>query len=501
MPPLPNSPQTSHALVIGSGIAGLLAARVLSDHVERVTVIERDRIPSDPEFRPGTPQGHQIHVLLTQGSRLLESLFPGLTQELADIGAPTVNWTADNLWLGPEGWMTRSDSDLTTRTCSRICLEWHLRQRLRQNPRIHWQEHTTVKNLLTNQARSQITGVQLHDLDTQQDTTLTVDLVVDASGRNSHLPQWLTDLGYAAPEETKINSFLGYSTRWYKIPAAHDQDWKVIILAAKPPHQPRGAILYPVEGDQWAMLLAGMGGDYPPTDEAEFMEFAKSLRHPAIAEMIETAEPISPVYAYRRTENRWCHYEKLSRFPAGLVALGDSVCAFNPVYGQGMTVAAQSALLLGDCLRQHPLRGDQAGKLRSLTQLDRQFRHKLGHLLKEPWMMATSEDFRWPTTVGAQPSRLVRIMHRYLDLLFTVVTDSPHIQRTVIAVFHMVKPPTALFQPFIVWRVVKLLLGLQPGRSADQPPLDARADRLAQPIDGQPLPFGERAAVSTMYPK
>ncbi len=268
MPLLPNTSQTAHALVIGSGIAGLLAARVLSDHVDQVTVVERDRIPSDPDFRPGTPQSHQIHVLLTQGSRLLENLFPGLMQELADVGAPEVNWGTDSLWLGPEGWIPRSDSNLTTRTCSRVYLEWHLRQRLRQNPRIHWQERTAVQCLLTDEARSQITGVQLHDLDTQQETTLVADLVVDASGRNSHLPQWLTDLGYAAPEETKINSFLGYSTRWYKMPEAHDQDWKAILISAKPPHHSRGAILYPVQDNQWAILLVGIGGDYPPTDEA-----------------------------------------------------------------------------------------------------------------------------------------------------------------------------------------------------------------------------------------
>lgn len=474
MPPSTSTSPTTHAVVVGSGIAGLLAARVLTDHVDQVTIVERDRISGDPKFRSGTPQSRQIHVLLTQGSRLLEDLFPGLMQELADVGAPAVDWAADTLWLGPEGWMPRSDSELTTRTCSRICLEWHLRQRLHQNPRIDWREHTTVKNVLMDNVRSQIVGVQLHHLDSDQDSTLATDLVVDASGRNSQLPQWLTELGYTPPEETKINSFLGYSTRWYKMPAADNQDWKIAMISAKPPHHARGAMLYPVENDQWAILLVGIGGDYPPTDETGFLEFAESLRHSAIAEVMKTAEPISPIHAYRRTENRWCHYEKLSQFPAGLVALGDAVCAFNPIYGQGMTVAALSARLLGDCLQQHPLHGDQEAKLRSLTQLDRQFRRKLGHLLKEPWMMATSEDFRWPTTVGAQPSGLVRMMHRYLDLLFIAVTDSPRIQRTVFEVFHMVKSPAALFQPFILRRVVKLLLGLQPGRSAEPFPLDAR---------------------------
>ncbi|MGP1386320.1 MAG: FAD-dependent oxidoreductase [Thainema sp.] len=501
MPPSIDFPQSSHAVVIGSGIAGLLAARVLTDHVDRVTIVERDRISSAPQARPGTPQSRQIHVLLTQGSRLLEDLFPGLMQDLADVGAPAVDWTADTLWLGPEGWMPRSDSGLTTRTCSRICLEWHLRQRLHQNPRIDWQERTTVKTLLTDTMRSQIVGVQLHHLDSDQDSALATDLVIDASGRNSQLPQWLTELGYTPPEETKINSFLGYSTRWYRIPAAQTQDWKVAMISAKPPHHSRAAILYPVERDQWALLLAGMGGDYPPTDEAGFMEFAQSLRHSAIADMIETADPISPIYAYRRTENRWCHYEALSRFPAGLVALGDSVCAFNPVYGQGMTVAALSARLLGDCLQQHPLNGNQDTKLRSLTKLDRQFRRKLGRLLKEPWMMATSEDFRWPTTVGAQPSGLVRMMHRYLDLLFIAVTDSPRIQRILLEVFHMVKPPTALFQPFIVWRVMKLLLGLQPGRPVNLSPLDARAVKTIPSVDQTPInPEAQLERASALEP-
>ncbi|NJO40602.1 MAG: 2-polyprenyl-6-methoxyphenol hydroxylase-like oxidoreductase [Cyanobacteria bacterium CRU_2_1] len=439
-----------HAIVIGGSMAGLLAARVLTAHFDRVTVIERDQLPEQPELRQGVPQASHVHVLLTKGQHILEQLFPGLEAELGVMGAPEVNWTNDCPWFGFEGWMPRSSSGLTTRPCSRVLLEWLVRRRLTTFPNLKFLEACQVKGLLTNDRHTKVTGVKLLDRNYNQSDALAADLVVDASGRNSLLPQWLTALGYSSPTKTVINSFLGYSTRWYERPEGFQADWKAMVIMSKPPHERRGGVIVPVEGNRWALTVSGVGGDYPPTEEAGFLEFVRSLRNPILYDVIKEAKPLSPVYGYRRTENCWQHYETLARLPQGIVAIGDSVCAFNPVYGQGMTTAALGAQILDRCLHQ------QFRCREDVTGLSQRFQKQLAQVLETPWLMATGEDFRWETTEGGQPGRMTRFMHRYMDRVVQFSINQPQVYRTFIEVAHMIKSPVALFSPKIVLGVLSL---------------------------------------------
>ncbi len=218
---------------------------------------------------------------------------------------------------------------------------------------------------------------------------------------------------------------------------------------SKPPDNGRGGVLYPVEGNRWVVTLGGVGRDYPPTDEAGFLDFARSLRSPILYEAIEDAQPLSPIYSYRRTENRLLHYENLSRLPEGFVAVGDAVCAFNPVYGQGMTIAAKGALTLDECLRQQ-----LGGSKSSLTGLTQRFQKRLAQLNATPWLMATGEDFRFATTEGGQRDWMSRLMQRYMDMVILVSLDHPQVYRTFAEVVHMVKPPTTLFGPGILAQVL-----------------------------------------------
>lgn len=442
------------ALVIGGSITGLLAARVLLNHFERVTLVERDCFPEQPASRRGVPQADQVHVLLTKGQQILEQLFPGLKDELTTAGAPTVDWIADWSVLGHWGWGPRFASGFYGYTCSRTFLEWLLRQRLVQNQKLQVLEGSQVIGLLTNANNSQITGIKLL-CHTQSDRStspqlreLTADLVVDATGRNSALPKWLTALGYPAPQMSIINSFLGYASRWYQRPEEFKVDWLGATVMSKPPETGRGGVLYPVEGDRWVVTLGGIGRDYPPSDEAGFLDFARSLRSQIIYEAIKQAQPLSVIYSYRRTENRWYHYEKLSKLPEGLVVMGDAVCAFNPIYGQGITVAAMEALILDQCLQQQ-FRPNQ-GSFVGLTQ---RFQQQLAKMLAAPWMMATGEDLRWSTTVGGQPDRLTQLTQGYFNQVLRLMIDYPDVYRKFWGVVHMVEPPTALFQPSIVARV------------------------------------------------
>lgn len=439
----------SQALVIGGSITGLLVARILSDFFDHVSIVERDRFPAEPTARKGVPQAHHVHVLLVRGQQILEQLFPGLDEELANAGAPEVDWGMESINIPSSGKLPPFQSQLVTRTSSRELLEWVLRQRLASLENVVFLEQCEVTGLLADPTHQIVKGVQYRNRATRQaDQRIETDLVVDASGRDSDTPSWLEALGYRPPKKTVINSFLGYATRWYEVPNhTHHPDWKATVMAPRFPDNPRGGVLYPVEGNRWVVTLAGIGGNYPPNDEAEFMEFAQKLVSPLIFEAIREANPVSPIYSYRRTENVWHHYEQLTRWPEGFLVMGDAVCAFNPVYGQGMTVSAMGALALKAHLQTSPSEQFPSGWAMS-------FQKVLAKINHTAWLLATGEDFRWPTTKGGEPDIRTRIMHRYVNRVAQVYCRDPEVARIFFEIVHMIRPPTELLGPRVLGPVM-----------------------------------------------
>jgi hypothetical protein len=326
-----NTTAERSALVIGGSIAGLVAARVLTDHFDRVTIIERDQLPSGPEPRAGVPQARHVHVLLQKGQQILEEFFPGLQDKLAAAGAQRIDWLADCLWYIPGIWAPRFASDLVTRFCSRDLLEWTIRRRLAANPKVILMPERDVIGLVGDANNERLIGVRVRHRNTGEQAAeraeeIRADLIVDASGRESRAPQWLESMDYAAPQETRINSFLGYSSRFYRRPADAGADWKAVLVRALPPTSSRGAGIFPIEGDRWMVNLGSAQRDYPPTDEAGFLEFARSLPDPLIYHTIKDAEPVSPIYGYRRTENRLRYFERLPRIPENFSAWRRGLC-------------------------------------------------------------------------------------------------------------------------------------------------------------------------------
>ncbi|BAZ47504.1 hypothetical protein NIES4103_01050 [Nostoc sp. NIES-4103] len=441
-----------HAVVIGSGIAGLLAARVLTNHFAKVTIIERDYLSSQSEPRRGVPQSQQPHLLLTRGQIILEQLFPGIKDELATHEATLIDWTADFKWLLPGGWNPGFSSGITSRTCTRNLLETVIRQRLFSNKKVEFLEGTTVINLLTDTTQSFVKGVCLRD-SKGVEVNLNTQLVVDASGRKSHAIKWLKNLGYEVPQETKINSFLGYASRLYQVSDDSYLDYKALYIMPKAPTNPRGAVLYRVESNRFLVNLIGVGRDYPPTDEDGFLNFAQSLRSPQIYEAIKNALPLSPINGYQGTDNCWRHYERLPKFLENFIVLGDAVCAFNPVYAQGMTVAALGALTLDECLKKHKR---FSGNGNISLGLSRRFQKQLAKVNAEPWLASTGYDLRWPKTEGGKASFVTRLMQRYMDQIMIVAVKNAFVYKLLIEVIHLLKPPTVFFQPAILTQVLKL---------------------------------------------
>jgi len=259
-----------------------------------------------------------------------------------------------------------------------------------------------------------------------------------------------------------VNSHLGYSTRFYQPPEDLDADWKVVIIAATPPESSRGGVLMMVEGGRMIVTLAGAGGDYPPTDEEGFSAFARSLPSPLLADAIDRSRPISNIAGYRRTENVRHDYAKVPRFLDGFVSIGDAVCAFNPVYGQGMTVAAEAASVLDECLRDQWRRRPD----RDLTGLAKRYHRRLSKVIGDPWLLATGEDLRYPQTTGAEPTLAMRIVRPYLDRVLVTATNDPEAHRTFMEVVHLVKPPRTLFRPGVLIPVLAGLFRRRRRRSA-----------------------------------
>jgi 2-polyprenyl-6-methoxyphenol hydroxylase-like FAD-dependent oxidoreductase len=486
--------ERSTALVLGASVAGLWAARVLADHFERVLVVERDVLPDGTQPRHGVPQARQYHILLQRGLEIMRTLFPGLEEDLVAAGAVPLDITQDVLLRSRGQWLRRFPSGVRLLGCSRLLLEAHLRRRLRQLPQVTFVQGTQVTGLVADGGGRRVTGVTVETVGGEETSlglgksqgravagetgtgetgtgetgagetgagekgsaapratggaTLCGALIVDALGRRSPTPQWLQALGYAPPQEEVIDSFLGYVTRRYRpLPG---QTLRALLITATPPDNPRGGLVFPEEEGVWVVMMAGANKDYPPTDEEGFDAFARSLG-PEFYAAVEAAEPISKPLGYRGTQSRWLHYEKLERWPQRLVVLGDAFCGFNPIYGQGMTVAALSAVALGDELARARSEGE-AG-------LDRVAQRTLRACAKETagaWLLATGADLEWPETVGGEGGNgpADRFARWYLDKLLDALGRDEKVRLAFNEVNQLMKPATSLFAPNIMLRVL-----------------------------------------------
>jgi len=441
-------PRRRHAVVVGGSMAGMLAARVLSDYFDDVTLLERDRFPETPAARKGLPQGRHAHGLLDRGRRVLERFLPGLTGELVRAGAEQLDWTRDLACMSPHGWYVRFPGKLLLLSSTRGLIDWGVRGRVAALPNVRIRQGADVAGLILGPGDGDcVTGVRLRSraADAELDrggSELAADLVVVADGRNSRLPEWLTAIGYEPPEETVVNSFQGYASRFYRPPAKFEPDWKALYIQQAPPADPRGGLIIPVEGGRWLVSLIGGDGDYPPTDEAGFLDFARSLRSPQLYDAIVEAEPLTSIAGQRASENRLRHYDRLEHLPEGVVAMGDAVCAFNPVYGQGMTAAVLGAEVLDRWLKGKPSRL-RPGR-------GRVYQHSLAKATAAAWNLSTGADHGFRTTEGPVPGRIARLTGRYIAGVMRVSTRRPWVRRRLTEVLHLVRPPSTLFGPGVL---------------------------------------------------
>ncbi|RPF44780.1 flavin-dependent dehydrogenase [Streptomyces sp. Ag109_G2-6] len=434
-----------HAVVLGAGLAGLLTARVLAEHFARVTVLERDELPEHgPAFRPGVPQSRHAHVLWSRGIEAMERLLPGITAELTGAGAALLESPRDFLWLSPADWF-QPVPGARMLVGSRELLDWTLCRAVRRDRRIEVLGGRLVTGLVAGPDGRSVTGVTLRDR-----APLAARLVVDATGRTSRTPAWLAALGHPAPEVTRYDSHLGYSSRLYALPEAPAagpaaRRWRGMYVQGRT-DLPRGGVLVPLEDGRWLATLVGNGEHAPPTKDPEFLEFTRTLRSPALYEAVRDAEPLTEPAGFRATANEWRHYERLDRWPDGLLVIGDAACRFNPVYGHGMTVAATAAHALGEALAGLPARRIPA----ECPTLQR----RTAAASAVAWQIATSEDLRYPWTEGPPPDRATRVLQRYMSRVMAGANSDPAISAPFFGVLSLSAPPNTLLAPGTMLRVL-----------------------------------------------
>jgi len=433
-----------HAVVIGGGLAGLLAVRVLADHFQRVTLVERDGVATEANARKGVPQGHHVHGLLAKGQEILATLFPDLVPALVAGGAVPLDMGRDFRWHHFGAWKARFDSGIRGFLFTRPYLEWHIAERVRGRPNVRI-INAAAEGLAVAPEGGRVTGVRIQSPGGAI-RVLSADLIVDAGGRGSHAPQWLEAIGYAKPEESTVKIDLTYASRLYR-PGPEAHDWKALVVTSRPPGKKMAAI-FAVEGGRWLVTLGGVHGECPPADDAGFLEFARTLVVPDAYRAVASAVPLTPIATYRIPRNIRRHYDRLRRFPERFLVMGDAFCSFNPVYGQGMTVGAREAIALDTVLRE---RADRGGGLEGLPKL---FHTRVAHIVDEAWQPTTGEDFRHAETEGERPPAM-RLLQWYTGRMHERCAHDAPLALAFYRVMHMIDPPTALFRPSVIARVLR----------------------------------------------
>jgi 2-polyprenyl-6-methoxyphenol hydroxylase-like FAD-dependent oxidoreductase len=403
-------PNMNKAVVIGAGIAGLITARILSEYFKEVSIVERDELPTAPANRQGTPQSFHPHRVLPRGHMILERYFPGYTNDLLEHGAYPSD--AEELVLvNPFGTLVvRPPSG--SASSSRALLEWVLRRRVQKIPHVHFITNKEVTGFMSSEDRLTITGIYTKERNkNKQEGLLTADMVIDTSGRSSKIIKWLNSLGYTVPNPEVLKVSLGYSTQYYKIPSQAQKQWRSVISDAQPAKRISNGTLIRIEDDIAGTLLFSAGGEhYPSIKPDKYKEELNNLITSEISDIVSNLEPLQDPRGYRTSESIRQHFEQMEHWPSGLLVLGDVFCNFDPIYGQGMTVAAMEAETIANCLEEQ--------RRNPQPYFERHVLHRMQEAIEPAWWLSSISDLRWKGVehVGATPLKGVTFAQKYIDL-------------------------------------------------------------------------------------
>jgi 2-polyprenyl-6-methoxyphenol hydroxylase-like FAD-dependent oxidoreductase len=441
------------AVIIGGSLAGLMTARVLADYFESVTVLERDHIEPGPALHKSIPQGNHVHGVLLGGQQVMASLYPNFLAKLDSLGSVRCRMAKEVVFYGPFGkaysptGAVREPRDfgIDFYQQSRGLLEYCVRQCTIERSNVKFRNDCSAQGLVCR--NNHIKGVQCSDDGASY--TIGADLVVDAGGRGSHAPRWLAEVGFKAPPETTIGVDLAYASAKYRVPEDYDRKERLVGFdVALPPDFPNCALMEIIEGDLLYVTLAGRFGNYPPREEAGFLNFAQSLSTPRLYDLIKGAERVSDITSFRYPTAVMRHYERLPNFPEGFLVVGDAIASFNPVYGQGMSVAALQVQAL------HQLMAELKAEDHGPSSLASSFFPIAASIADNAWQLAADQDLVYPQTQGERPADLNQRLADFAALV-SLSADDPEVHRLMIEVFTLRKPLSALNQEPLRTRVLE----------------------------------------------
>jgi 2-polyprenyl-6-methoxyphenol hydroxylase-like FAD-dependent oxidoreductase len=430
------------AVVVGAGVAGLFVARVVSDYFDEVVLVDRDDVPDSPRARDGVPQGKHFHALLPGGLTIASELFPGFLDDLQAAGAVRCVGGQDFFVYRQEGksfalavYQPEPRPVGIIYFMSRSLLEHCLRRRVHGLPNLEPRYRSLVRDALTDEGR--VTGVV-----TDRGERVAADLVVDATGRNARTLKWLTQLAFDTPPESLVNCDFAYASAIVRPsdPAALGGAGFFVLPKRDGDHNTRGAYVVRIEGDNWLAGLGGRFGDYPPTDIEAWREFGRTLAYPVWDEVLGTTELLTKPAGFKFPRSVRRHFERLDGFPDGLVPVGDSICHYNPLYGQGMSAAACQARALGDVLAR------RARTSQDLTGLALEFFPEAFEVTRTPWALAAAADFQDPRTTGDFPVEEIQSL-AMLQLAAARADTDPEAAQLVTDIFTLRRPLSALHEP------------------------------------------------------
>jgi len=426
------------AIVVGGSMAGLTAARVLADTFTEVIVLERDALPDKAVARAGAPQTSHPHALLEAGRATLEDLFPGFGEGVLAEGGLLIDSGRDMEYYDSGGFIADTRARLPTYCASRPLFEQVVRRQVRQLETVELGGGRQFIDYLVTEDSTRVTGVRYREGDTER--TLTADLVVDATGRTSKTPTWLDANGYESPPTDEITVDVTYGTILVERPP---DDRRVFFVPPSAP-RPRGAAFIPIEGDRWQVIVQGVHGETPPSDPDDFIEFVESLPVKELGHLVRTNAWVSDdVEVYPFPASLRCRYEQLDQFPERLVVTGDAIASFNPIYGQGMSVAALDAVQLHHALA--------AG---GLDNISRRFFDRIETVVDAVWGIAAGADFEFDATTGPKPPG-TDVFNRYTGRLLRQAHSDPTLSEAFLRVLRLEQSPTSLLAPGIAWRVLR----------------------------------------------
>ncbi|MEZ4379713.1 MAG: hypothetical protein R3A79_00075 [Nannocystaceae bacterium] len=435
------------AIVIGGSVTGLLAARVLADFFEKVVIVERDYLYDRPIGRKGVPQARHSHILLAAGASVIGELLPEILDDMQAAGAIPVDASKDLRWFHYGVWKARKDSGITLYLTNRMVLETAIRAQVRRWTNIEILDERDIINLEVNRSGERVVGVRCEHKG--EPTLLEADLVIDASGRGSRSPRWLSDAGFSRVEETEVRMSIGYASRVYRMPRSFPVERLPLAVFPKPPESRRMGILFTIDEKILMVTLGGWCRDYPPTQHEGFVEFARSLPVDDFQALLDEAKPAPAIHPHLVPSNLRRRYERMRRFPDGYVVLGDALCSFNPIYGQGMSAAALEVKALQSWLERARARGHGVYARGAGRQLQR----RVAREIRLPWLLATTEDFRFPETTGRRPFGLA-FLQWYIGHILELSATHPEILRRFMLVMNLLSGPLVLLTPSIILTVL-----------------------------------------------